>query len=83
MPRQFEKPTPTGLRLLEILKDGKPHTGEELFKVLDDPLAEYATVRVHVHYLKRVLHLEGKTITSSRIGGVSTYRLTRHITDDD
>lgn len=54
--------TPTELRLLLVLSDGKPHTRTELHAVLPDELGPYQNVQRHVSNIRKILRVQGQDI---------------------
>jgi hypothetical protein len=75
--------TPTQVRIMDLLSDGKPHTAKEMHKLLDDDLADISGVRVHICELRKVLHKQGMSIrTEVHINGecrVASYCLVRRL----
>lgn len=47
--------TPTELRILKVLSDGKGHPKEELHKCLEDDLAQLHCVAAHICFMRRKL----------------------------
>lgn len=54
--------TPTHERMLELLKDGKPHSVKELRSCLYDPLSDALAVRSHIYTLRKELEAGGSII---------------------
>lgn len=73
--------TPIQRRIMEVLKDGKPHARSEVFECLQDSLSGDSTLRVHICYLRKRLRSIGKTIIWEANGGA--YRLVRFVDDGD
>ena len=72
--------TETELRMFNVLKDGKPHTAEELHMCLNDELQPMSRVAVYVTYLRRKLACNDLAIISDRRDGKKTqYRLVRFL----
>ena len=54
--------TPTQQRLLAVFGDGLPHTRKELHACLGDELTSPATLRCHIHLLRKKLRPKGQDI---------------------
>lgn len=79
MTEQF---TPTQKRIMEILKDGHAHPVAELWATIGDEQSVASNLKMHISLLRRVLQRHGKDIISER-GHHTSYRLVRHIVDDE
>ncbi len=77
--------TPTQTRIMEVLKDGRPHPVAELWTCLYDELAQEGgnALRMCMSYLRTRLETKGMTVVATRMGEQSAYRLARFIGDDD
>lgn len=62
---------PTQRRLMLILRDGQPHTSDELLKCLRDDLATKPLLRTHISLLRNKLLPHGKGVLIQ----VKTHRL--------
>lgn len=62
--------TPTELRMLEVLSDGRQHTRKELHACLYDELSSLKTVKFHVSTLRKKLERRGETIVCVLNNGV-------------
>lgn len=67
----------TQYRMVELLRDERPHTRFELHRCLRDPLASLTTMRMHISLLRKKLKLHGYGITWELLSGESYYRLVR------
>lgn len=66
--------TPIQKRLMKVLKDGKLHTMDELFKCLEDDWGTRSNVRTHLTILRRKLRTLGKDVITELIRGCHYYR---------
>lgn len=51
--------TKTQRRIYEVLRDGEPHTMEEVLAAMPDPLCEKQNVRNHISIMRKVLRPAG------------------------
>ena len=54
--------TPTERRMLELLKDGLPHTRQELHACLEDDLAGITAIQAHLSRIRKRLRGIGEEI---------------------
>jgi hypothetical protein len=54
--------TPTERRMLELLKDGKPHRREELHSCLQDDLADLSAIQPHISNIRKRIRNLGEEI---------------------
>lgn len=54
--------TPTHERMMELLKDGKPHSAKELSSCLYDTYSGQLAVRGHIYTLRKELEAGGSVI---------------------
>lgn len=73
--------TQTEYRMLEVLKDGKPHAVDELHKCLWDDQSQRSAVRFHVSNLRTKLNKEGLEISVRHVTGRVHYLLSRLLYD--
>lgn len=71
--------TPTQLRILELLSDGRPHTRREMHACLDDDLAQPTAFERHLTGMRKILRPKGEDILCQRCrnGQDSYYVLVR------
>lgn len=69
--------TPTQRRILALLSDNRPHTPEELHRLLPDELGVVTNVRAHLTELRKKLREDGEDVSCDRVNGVSYYRRVR------
>jgi len=62
-------------RMVELLRDERPHTRFELRQCLRDDQGTLETMRVHVSLLRKKLVPQGYTIRSEKLAGECYYRL--------
>lgn len=67
--------TPTQRRLLAVLKDGEPHTPQELHSCLVDDLGPVANVQPHITALRKILRARGQEIVCEIVAGSTYYRV--------
>jgi DNA-binding winged helix-turn-helix (wHTH) protein len=72
-----ERFTPTQIKLLSLLADGKGHTRQEIHALLYDRLDPVSNIRPHLCHLRRQLRSAGQDIRCELLGGVVSYRLVR------
>jgi DNA-binding response OmpR family regulator len=60
--RNGKEYTPTQVRMLALLADGRMHTKEELQLCLSDELSGFNAVRIHLTYLRKKLRPIGQDI---------------------
>lgn len=73
------KLTPTQQRIWDVLKDGQPHTKDELVACINDELSPRNTIHVHLTYLRRKLPPGMLLVAITRGTGKTAYRLMREI----
>ena len=56
--------TPTQVRILQVLSDGKKHDKKELRECLGDDLTSDKTLSVHLCFLRKKLQAIGEDITT-------------------
>jgi len=66
--------TPTEQRILDVVKDGKPHGPVELHKCLDDELSPVIAIRCHLSNMRKKLRPMGYDIVHVMIGRTHHYR---------
>lgn len=54
--------TPTQKRMLAVLRDGLPHTREELHACLPDDLSELRAIQAHISHIRKHLRVVGEEI---------------------
>lgn len=54
--------TPTQLRIVQLLADGKPHSRKEIHELLWDETSDMTTIRYHISLARKSLALLGETI---------------------
>jgi DNA-binding response OmpR family regulator len=69
--------TPTHLRILEVLKDGKLHPKRELVACLWDELSEEHALNRHISTLKGQLRKHGQAVDCVIVGNARHYRLVK------
>ncbi len=72
--------TPTQLRILEVLSDGRRHKKVELLECIGDNIFDsraLATMRVHINRIKKKLEERGETIVCVDLGRTSQYQHVR------
>lgn len=67
--------TPTQQRMLELLRDEKPHNRFALQKCLRDELGSVAGIKPHLTYLRKKLKPLGYGISCDMMAGENYYRL--------
>ena len=73
MTRNF---TPTELRILEVLSDGKAHPRKELIEAIDE-LAEKSTLKVHLSNLRKKLLNNGQNVLCTLVNRGICYQHVR------
>lgn len=58
----WEDFTPTEKKIIEVLKDCKPHSKNDLYKVLEDDLSGPNALNVHITRIRPKLKVSGYTI---------------------
>jgi hypothetical protein len=71
--------TPTQQRILNMLRDLKPHSDEELKVCLDDELGPASNIRPHLTHLRKIIRFAGYDIvsTSKSNNGSVSYKLVK------
>ncbi len=54
--------TPTQLRIVQLLADGKRHTSDEIHKLLWDETSDKNAIRFHISLARKTLRLIGEDI---------------------
>lgn len=54
--------SPTQVKILQLLSDGKPHTREEIHALLIDELCQIEMVSVHISRIRKHLRPKGEEI---------------------
>lgn len=81
--------TPAGRRLLDVLEDGRPHSYEELFAVLDFPPgwveaernAAKQTLQNHISDLRKAVSHKGLDVVCQFMHRTKRYRLMRTVSN--
>ncbi len=66
--------TPTETRILDLLRDGLPHRRDEVFKCLDDDLADISAIYPHMTRLPKKLQPKGQDILAVTTGRITFYQ---------
>lgn len=66
--------TPTQLRIVQLLADGKPHTRQEIKELLWDDQSPLTAIRAHITNCRKVLRLLEEEIVCELSNGTITYR---------
>lgn len=64
-------------RMLDVLKDGGPHTRQELLACLNDDQAEVRNIYAHVSSIRKKLRVRGQDIVCEIRGYARFYRHVR------
>lgn len=73
--------TPIQAKMLQVLKDGRPHTKEELHACLNDDLSPVTNVYMYITAINKKLRVsEQEIICDRREPGKSQYRWVRLLT---
>ena len=72
--------TPTERRMLELLRDGLPHSREDLHSCLDDDLSQLTAIQYHLSRIRGKLSLIGEDIICEYYKRSFYYRHVRLLT---
>lgn len=76
--------TPTQVRMLQVLRDGRQHRKEELHACLNDDMGPLTNIRAHITAINEKLRKYEQTILCVQINGNSVrYQWVRLITSSD
>lgn len=75
--------TSVQVRMLDVLKDGKPHTKEELFACLEDDMATMKAIRKHISLIRTQLRTIGEDVVCEFHARRFKYRHVRILTLSD
>lgn len=73
--------TPTQQRIMDVLRDGRPHDWREVAACLDEQ-ATRTSVAPHLTALRKILRLKGLEIACVKQGYGTLYRLFRLVSSD-
>jgi hypothetical protein len=75
-----DKLTPVETRMLDVLRDGLPHSGAQLHDCLADDRGVMSNIGAHLTSLRKKLRPGGHDIVcEERNGSGGVYRLVRHL----
>ena len=75
--------TPTENAMLRVLRDGMPHSREELHACLPDPLNELNRIQIHISNIRRKLRPIRENIVCELCEGKPHYRHIRLLSHDE